>query len=136
MSILPDVDLATPRIRPLKKYGERTDHGIRSAAIYGSASLGPVNLFRHHPENAAERVEETEASPPHPSSSPETLPSKTMTPISLSPLEEATLCHALNRKVTRVLKDLSLDGLNIPAVIGGARQSRTASPDQPDGPIV
>jgi hypothetical protein len=95
-----------------------------------------VNLFRHHSENKTEPVEETKASPPHPSPLPESLPSKTMAPISLSPLEEATLCHALNRKVTRVLKDLSLDGLNIPAIVGGAGQSRSASPDQQSGPIV
>jgi len=63
--------------------------------------------------------------------------SKAITAISLSPLEEANLCHALNRKVTRALKDLSLDGQNIPAIVGGAGQShRGASPDQQSGPIV
>ena len=110
-----------------------TNRGIRSAPIYGGASLGPVNLFRHHLENTP--VEETQPSP-DPSPLPETQPSKAVTAISLSPLEEANLCHALNRKVTRALKDLSLDGLNIPAIVGGAGQSRSASPDQQCGPIV
>jgi hypothetical protein len=116
-----------------RNMASETNRGIRSAPIYGGASLGPVNLFRHHLEYTP--VEETQLSS-DPLLLPETPPSKATTAISLSPLEEANLCHALNRKVTRALKDLSLDGLNIPVIVGGAGQPRSGSPDQRSGPIV
>jgi hypothetical protein len=103
--------------------------------------LGVVNLFHHHSDNGAKPGEEVRpASKPSPS--PVVIASPALA-ISLSPLEQAKLCHALHRKVTRALKDLSLDAAeaNVPVVIGGAGKpssanTRTTSSETMGSPIV
>ncbi len=70
-------------------------------------------------------------------------PTPTVAPIKLSHLQEADLAKSLRAKVTRVLKDLSLDGpaANMPAIVGGKKQAlpraNLSAPQEPrGGPII
>jgi hypothetical protein len=58
-------------------------------------------------------------------------------PIKLSQAQEVALTGSLRSRVTRILKDLSLDraGANMPAVVGGKNQPKRSdgSPDDSAG---
>jgi hypothetical protein len=100
---------------------------MQSAAFMAVLSPGNVNFFHRHRDKSPEETKP--AIEPLPLLK-ETPPADTVTPITLSPLQEANLVHALHSKVARVLNDLSVDGpgSKVPAVVGGAGRSSSASP--------
>jgi hypothetical protein len=96
-----------------------------------------VNFFHRHDDQSSE-----ERPPlPDPSPLPELKPHESPTPISLSPLQEAQLKHALIKKEKRPLKDLPVDDARARVIGGGlgkgsAANKRSPSENGSDNPII
>jgi hypothetical protein len=86
--------------------------------------------FRRLRDGASKDSPPTANPTPPPPSSSEAPEEPTSKSIKLSPSQATDLTRSLRAKVSRVLKDLSLDapGANTPAIVGGKNRPKKSSP--------